>query len=289
MFSYYWKRFLWSLVYYLPEREITIETKNGLLSLSNKDWLIGKTLFINRSYEIELIDKVIEFLEEESLLIRRRVVCDIGANLGMISLALLKKHDFEAAFAFEPSPKTFRFLVKNAQQNGFIDKLKCFQIALSSVDAELELEISEDNSGDNRIRKVLNSQSHKLKGKLGEEKRKVINVQARTFDSFLKQKKLLADDVSLIWIDTQGHEGYFFLGAQDFFKRKKVPVVSEFWAYGIERSGISSSDYCKILSETFSRFYLLTNKGFELKSIKDIEELFENRDNPRKIESLILY
>jgi FkbM family methyltransferase len=283
MFSYYWKRFCWTLVYSLPEREITLETENGLLSFSNKDWLIGKTLFIHRSYEIELIDSVIEFLEKEGLLKNREIVCDIGANLGMISIALLKKYGFMGALAFEPSPKSFRFLMGNAEQNGFADRMKCFQIALSSADGEFLLEIAEGNSGDNRIRTTSAS------GKLGEEKRRTIPIKAKTFDSFLQEQKISDDEISLIWIDAQGHEGHFFLGAKAFFKRRKVPVMSEFWAYGIERSGISGSEYCSILAQTFSRFYLLTDKGFELKSISEIEGLFKTGHDPRKIGSLILY
>jgi FkbM family methyltransferase len=283
MFSYYWKRFCWTLVYSLPEREITLETENGLLSFSNKDWLIGKTLFIHRSYEIELIDSVIEFLEKEGLLKNREIVCDIGANLGMISIALLKKYGFMGALAFEPSPKSFRFLMGNAEQNGFADRMKCFQIALSSADGEFLLEIAEGNSGDNRIRTTSAS------GKLGEEKRRTILIKAKTFDSFLQEQKISDDEISLIWIDAQGHEGHFFLGAKAFFKRRKVPVMSEFWAYGIERSGISGSEYCSILAQTFSRFYLLTDKGFELKSISEIEGLFKTGHDPRKIGSLILY
>ncbi len=260
-----------------------MRTENGLLSFSNKDWLIGKTLFVNRSYEIELMNLAIGFLVKEGLLESKGIVCDVGANLGMISIALLKKYGFAKAIAFEPSPKSFRFLSRNVEQNGFAERICCFQIALSSENGVFPLEIAEENSGDNRIRKVYDS------GKLKEEKRKVVFVETKTFDSFLREHEGIENEVSFIWIDTQGHEGHFFLGAQDFFKRKKVPVVSEFWAYGIERSGLSRSDYCDILARTFSRFYLLTNEGFRLKSIDEIEKLFENRHDPRHIESLILY
>ena len=50
--GHYLKLLQWTLHYYRPEHDVTIETANGILSVSSKDWLIGKHLFIRRNYEL---------------------------------------------------------------------------------------------------------------------------------------------------------------------------------------------------------------------------------------------
>jgi FkbM family methyltransferase len=281
-FSYYRKLLQWTLKHYRREHDVTIETANGRLSVSNKDWLIGKHLFVRRDYELEFIRDSIKFLKSENLLPKTETVCDIGANLGMISIALLREGFFAKALAFEPAPGNFRLLRKNAAQNGFAEKMKCFQIALSSENARIEFEIAADNSGDSRVRKTSAS------GAMNEHRRATVAVEARTFDSFLAETKIDANEIDLLWIDIQGHEGHFFKGAREFFKARKIPVVNEFWGYGINRSGMSPEEYCLAVAENFSKFYLLTDDGFRLQSITEIKKLFERYKHPREIANIIL-
>ncbi len=42
---------------------------------------------------------------------------------------------------------------------------------------------------------------------------------------------------SLVWIDTQGHEGHVLKGATNLIASRRIRyVVCEFWPYGLERS-----------------------------------------------------
>jgi hypothetical protein len=114
-------------------------------------------------------------------------------------------------------------------------------------------------------------------------------VQAKTFDAFLKENTdVAAREIDLLWIDIQGHEGHFFKGAKDFFRERKIPVINEFWGYGINRSGMSPNEYRQIIGETFSDFYHYTAGGYELKSISEIEKLFAIYRKPREIANIIL-
>ncbi len=76
---------------------------------------------------------------------------DVGANIGMICIALMLQNYFKRAIAFEPDPKNFRLLVKNVAQNGLENRIDCFPYALSSAAGEAELELSPHNSGDNHL------------------------------------------------------------------------------------------------------------------------------------------
>ena len=282
--SHYRKVLAWSLKHYRAEHDVTIETANGLLSVSNKDWLMGKHLFVYRDFEIGFVENSIKFLQKEGWLKEgiNRTVLDIGANLGMICIAMLRKKFFADALAFEPTPNSFRLLKKNVGQNGLEDRIKYFNLALSSENTTLEFEIAADNSGDNRIK--LTGE----KGKRREQNRPTIAVEAKTFDSFLDaHQEVDENSIDLIWLDIQGHEGHFFKGAASFLKSKKVPCISEFWGYGIKRAGMTQNEYCAILKTAFTHFYHYDGKSFNIKEIDEIKNLFEADENPRRIESVI--
>lgn len=278
---YYWRSLKWRFKFFLPEHRVTLKTENGVLSFSNKDWLIGKHLFIYRNYEIEFIESVVKFFEENSITYGK-TICDVGANIGMIAIAFLLKGFFAEAMAFEPFPKSFEFLLENIKQNNLDGKVKCFQMALSSNDGITELEISEENSGDNRIRGVDDN------GEMREERRKVIQVQKKSFDSLVEDGKISPESIDLIWLDIQGHEGYFFEGAKRFFKQRQVPVVCEFWVYGIRRSGMKVERYCEIIQDLFSDFWLYEKQEFVHHKISSLSKLFDRFSDRRQVAQIIL-
>ncbi|HEX6127126.1 MAG TPA: FkbM family methyltransferase, partial [Pyrinomonadaceae bacterium] len=256
------------------------------LSVSSEDWLMGKHLFVHRNYEIDFIGMSLAFLKERGYLRtgKGRIAVDIGANLGMIGIAMARNDDFDRVIAFEPDPRNFRLLENNVKQNGLESRIECFQIALSSQNGEIEFELAEGNSGDSRVR-----QTDRV-GALNEQLRRTVVVRSMTFDSFVAGKLTAseADQIDLLWVDIQGHEGHLFSGARDFLSKRKIAVVNEFWGYGIDRSGMSREEYCAAVKEVFSEFYLLTAGGYEPKPIGDIERLFEVYNKPRAIANIIL-
>ena len=198
-------------------------------------------------------------------------------------MPLARGEYFEKVLAFEPGPRNFRLLQKNVEQNGLESRVECFHAALSSVDGTIEFEIDALNSGDSRVR-----QTEKT-GDLDEHLRETLDVPAEKFDSFIARAYAdAASDIDMFWIDIQGHEGHFFSGAREFFRKRHVPVVNEFWGYGIARSGMSREEYCATVRDIFSKFYLLTENGYEERAIEEIDSLFEKYRKPREIASFIL-
>ncbi len=273
------RRLQWWLIYLGPRRDVTVDTSNGRLTIDSKDWLIGKYLYVKRSYEANQIRAAIALLQKEGHLreVGRKTVIDVGANIGMISIALLRQGYFERAIAFEPAPDSYRLLARNVSQNGFQDRILHFRCALSSIEGELELELSDDNSGDHRIRRT------KTSGAFREERRRTVKVPIRTLDRvFSDHLALRSEEVGLVWLDIQGHEGQFFQGARDLLRRG-IPVVSELWPYAILRSGMWRSDFCRILSELFTHFYLLAREPYERLPISKIGGLFDAYSAPKQM------
>lgn len=280
-----WRKLAWWAIYLGPRRDVTVDTANGLLTFDSKDWLIGKYLYVRRSHEASEMQRAIQFLRDEGYLAEsgsRNTVLNVGANIGMSAIGLLKQGYFERAIVFEPAPNTYRLLAHNIKQNGLQHRIQHFPFALSSVDGELELELSHDNSGDHRIRQTTS------RGFFGEEKRRTIRVPVRTLDHLLSENPALRDErVELVWVDIQGHEGKFFQGARDFLSQG-IPVVSEFWPYGIERSGMSREEFGEILSRMFAHFCVIASDPLRKTPISEADSLFEMYRGPREMCSMVL-
>src|SRR5712692_6723933 len=90
------RRLRWLLIYSGPRHDVTVRTSNALLTFDSKDWLIGKYLYVKRSYEAEEIHRTTALLKKEGYLAEagggRALVLDVGANIGMICIALLKNY-----------------------------------------------------------------------------------------------------------------------------------------------------------------------------------------------------
>jgi FkbM family methyltransferase len=267
----------WYLIYLGPRHEVTVGTANGLLSFDSKDWLIGKYLYVRGEHEEREAREAINLLRREGYLdASGETLLNVGANIGMTCIGLVKAGYFRRAIAFEPAPNTYRLLAHNVDQNGLGEKILHFPFALSSRSGTLRLEISEDNSGDNRIRFA--SQG----GFFQEERRQTIEVPAKTLDHmFVEYPGLREERIDLVWADIQGHEGHFFRGAATLLE-SGVPVVCEFWPYAILRSGISESEFQEIVSGFFTHFYLLSEEPPVSRPTSELPTLFKEYCGPRQ-------
>jgi len=275
-----WRLLGWWAVYWGPRRDFTVETSNGLLTFDSKDWQIGKYLYLKRRYEESQAREAIGSLRSQGYLSdspSSGTVLDVGANIGMTSIGLVRQGYFRRAIASEPAPDNYRLLVRNIGQNGLRDRIQPFPIALSSLDGELDMELSRDNSGDNRIRQA------SAPGFFGEETRRTTKVRAATFDHFLAgNRALAAERVDLVWADIQGHELRFFQGAREFLSRG-IPVVSEFWPHAIDRSGVSRSELVRILGDLFGYFFVVGRRPARKLPISEAESLLNEYAQPRQM------
>ncbi len=272
-----WLRlFRWWMIHLGPRHDVTVETFNGLLSFSNKNWLIGKYLYVKKQHEEHELRAAGDLLIEQGWLDRSpggRTVVNAGANIGMTCIGLIKAGYFDEAIAFEPDPENFRLLITNIDRNGLKDRIQAYRLALSSATGELTFELSEDNPGDHRVRVP----DRPANGFYGEEKRRTIEVPGETFDHFFQEH---AHRVDAIWVDIQGHEGHFFRGAQGALKRG-IPVITELWPYGLARAGTTREELVEILSQFFSHFWVIGNEQFRRSEIGQLAQLFDVYSGPR--------
>jgi FkbM family methyltransferase len=265
-----WRRLYWSwVIRRQPPAVLTKTTANGRLSFDTRDHTIGRALYVKRQYEMDLVQAALATLRAGGHLSPHPSGCviDIGANIGVICIALLKHGYFREAVAIEPDAANFALLERNVAQNGLRDSIRCLERALSNEEGVFALERSPDNWGGHRLGAPTQNQGG--------------GVAAITLDGLVSRDARLSrpDSVSLVWIDVEGHEGWCFAGARRLLSRG-VPVVAEFWADGIVRAGMSPGDYAKLLGEIFTHFYAEadaagSSRRFIRHPIAEIPRLFE--------------
>ncbi len=250
---------------------VTLKTQQGTfrLPLDTQD-AISKHLYSRREFELEWVEASLGFLRKRGLCPPKGqgTVLDIGANNGVISIGMLAQGEFEHAIAIEPDPRNFVMMQENIAANELGSRFTCLNVAASDQRSELEFELSENNFGDHRVRRQRPLETSRELFK--ESQRRVIKVPAETVDHLLAGlEPALADQISLIWIDVQGYEGFAFQGASELIARD-IPVVSELWPYGIERSGMSLQQYCEIAGGIWSSYWTERHGKFRQHPISEL-------------------
>jgi FkbM family methyltransferase len=280
-----YRKLRWEMVRGGPgrsQRILTVQTANGLLSFSNMDLHNARSLYVHRAWEIDLITRSMEYLRREGLVGKpgRDVLVDVGANLGMICIAMLKRGYFREAIAIEPDPRNFALLTRNIEQNGLEGRIRALPFAVSDESADVEFELSDVNFGDHRVRAEGSSEP----AQMGEEARSVVSVPARCLDDLLRVEAG-ADlrTIGLVWTDIQGHEGRLFRGARDTLAQG-VPLISEFWPYGIRRSGLERDTYAEVVRSVFERFVIVdaATGRTEVRDVGAIAALFDTYSRPEQ-------
>ncbi|MEJ7784689.1 MAG: FkbM family methyltransferase [Solirubrobacteraceae bacterium] len=63
-----------------------------------------------------------------------------------------------------------------------------------------------------------------------------VQVPSRRLDSLIEADSVDLDEIGLVWIDVQGHEGHVLAGASTLLAAQ-LPIVCDYWPYGLRRAG----------------------------------------------------
>ena len=83
-------------------------------------------------YEQDILKFITGFVKENSVYI------DIGANIGLMSIPLLKKHPALRVLSFEASPNTFGYLKRTWERSTVRDRWMIYDHAVSNVTGEID-------------------------------------------------------------------------------------------------------------------------------------------------------
>ena len=153
------------------------------------------------------------------------------------------------------------FLKKGIHQNALDDRVRVFPFGLSSESRSAALAKSDINFGDHRVGA----------GPAG-ERRDSQSIRLERLDSVIGTEGLPADDISLIWMDTQGHEGRVLAGAVGL-RERKIPMVMEFWPSGLREAGESIEEFLEEIALRYRAYYVLQEVESTRREITALTEL----------------
>jgi FkbM family methyltransferase len=207
---------------------LAADGKDQFLCLSS-DTAVSRMTYINGIFDFEKMQTAIRCIGSGFKL---HTLVDVGANIGTICVPAVVRGLAQNAIAIEPEPRNFRTLMANIYLNDVADRIVCHNVAVGQEDNQtLRFDLSPDNSGDHRVHSDQSLNFH------FEHDRKSILVASSRLDTILPS----ADRSStLVWMDTQGYEGFILKGAQTILKAR-VPIVLEFWPYGMTSAGSYSA------------------------------------------------
>lgn len=136
---------------------------------------------------------------------------DIGANIGLISLAMKKTNPSIRVIAFECSPLTVFRLTKNVALNGL--NIQVANLALSSVNGVAEFHVQ--NSSNNGLSSLVPSSRSKLQDK--------ISTSTLTSATVIDSGSVAIPN--LIKIDVEGHEAEVFKGFGPHLSDKNLHTI----------------------------------------------------------------
>lgn len=144
--------------------------------------------------------------------LREGALIDVGANIGVVSLFLSTLHPARRIISLEPAPSTFNTLTSNVARSGA--SVECHRYAIAESDGTIKFVVKPKARANSGI---------VGRGIDGDEGSTVEQVACRSLDSLISE--LSISQISLLKIDTEGHEMRVLIGA--------TKILSEFRPHAI--------------------------------------------------------
>ncbi len=213
---------------------IGIENEEGKIFLFLKDNVITPyTIAKNHNFQGDEITRAIRICQEKGHSTNGLFI-DIGANIGTATLAALNcpLAAFSGAICIEPESNNLNLLKVNINANNLNSKVRFEQKAVGAEKGILKLALSESNHGDHRV--YANSNPHG-------DQAQFIDIEVDTIDHILQTNNVRESEISLVWVDTQGFDGFVLKGAQNLIKNRTPFCIEMSPAMGRMNAGYETA------------------------------------------------
>lgn len=191
-----------------------------------------------------------------------KVVFDIGANVGDVSLYMLHYFSHAIVFGFEPCSATYERLLSNVKKAGYLDRFKPFQLGFFDEEIEGTLQVASAHGANSLVAS-------------GDEYR-IMNPHVTTvateqiplmrLDDFVARQAIR--HIDLVKIDVEGVEQQVLRGGAETFAHKVETVVMEI---SFVRRPRGDGEYIRL-------FQLLHDYGFAPAEIYDVSHAENAKD-----------
>jgi FkbM family methyltransferase len=227
-------------------RYITVDCGDHLMTFSPEDYL-GRSVFVKNHFDRDHVGRLMRKLRELGIEVEKKVLLEIGANIGTHTVYFALTGMFSRIVAVEPDPRNLELLEENVTQNGFGDLVRRLACAASDTEGELAFYLHPDNHG-----KSSPNPRH------ANDQR--ILVPAHPVPAILAEAGVAVDDVGLIWMDIEGYEPVACRSMQSLFARR-IPVHLEFTSdfYG----PVKAAEFIAFLARHYEHCFVFYNDDSE--------------------------
>lgn len=177
---------------------------------------------------------------------------DIGANLGLFSLAMAKV-GFSEIHSFEPIPATHLKFLKNIELNSeFSERILPRRLGVGAKQGNVKFMVNPTSPGQNKIA----TPSLDVPGKHCE-----VSCEITTLDTYLKESDI--GQISLLKMDVEGFEADVLKGGSECLKSGQVDFIySEVIEQALIDSGSSLNEFADLIASSGFTPVLLESNGF---------------------------
>ncbi len=181
----------------------------------------------DRVYERDLVEAIVHELTDKS----GESMIDIGANIGLISLAVFRSVPTVNIFAFEPGPHQHDLLATTILANQLNESIVLSGKAVSDLVGEAPFHVHDyvNSSGDGLVDT----------GRAG--KSQIVLVETVTLDTWWNKNN--RPHISVVKIDIEGGELLALRGAHEFISNVRPVIFTEISAVNIAAYNYMPQDY----------------------------------------------
>ena len=238
-------------------REITIKREGINWNIYAHDF-IEFNIATRKNHQSEVSNILASEIKKNNL----KIMWDIGANIGAISLPILKKFPDLKVMMFEPSAEVMGKLIKNLSINpDLLGRYEIFNIALSN------------QNGLNKFYTSNEEFNSKVSGLGHSHNRFKFHVKVQTYSG---DDLILNNDVpipQIIKIDVEGFEFEVLQGLKNILTKYSPIIIFEHCIYRLDERKHSKDKIINFLKSFGYKFYNIEN-NLEISN----NDLFENND-----------
>jgi FkbM family methyltransferase len=212
---------------------LSVRSGEALFLVKAEDQHVGRALYIKGGRgDMKLLARSLRTLTAlfGPEAVEGRTFVDVGANIGTTTVTALLHHPLARAVALEPERENFVTLRLNLAANGLDERVTAIPAAASSSVGSAVLVVDPTSSGLHSV--VPEDTLDEPGGRKGTP----ISVPTVTLDSLVAANLVNVDEVAMIWIDAEHHEGSILRGASKFTEAG-VPVLLEWDPAGLAPRG----------------------------------------------------
>ncbi len=213
------------------------------------------SMFCFGSYEEREINILIKLLKHYKKN-NEFTVFDVGANIGIYSLSILKYFSNAKVYSFEPVLDTYNRLVNNFRLNNLNEKL-IYNIGFYKENKEMNFYYDVNSSGASSLVNLRNTNSTKE-----------ISVCMRKLDDFVEENDI--KEIDFIKCDVEGAELMVFEGGKNIIQKSKPIIFSEMLRKWSAKFGYHPNDIINFMKQLGYKCFVISND--KLKEFTYVDE-----------------